>query len=199
MLKLFKAGFWLVVWLDVFIIHLDYFFSESHSNSNHQCYHFAILKMYYDFFVIVCVALTCSRKLNIIMTWTIIIFIIKLTRQRKRKCCDKLQRSVRRGEEGILGLRGSALRTYTGTGRSASSMLSSGGLLLFIVSKQMVYSLIYIMRRCLMWRTKQPSIYTRWVQSSMLYRCYWIRGTDEDVDRLRIVKLNFFLKKCWSV
>ncbi len=117
MLKLFKAGFWLVVWLDVFIIHqLDYFFSESHSNSNHQCYHFAILKMYYDFFVIVCVALTCSRKLNIIMTWTIIIFIIKLTRQRKRKCCDKLQRSVRRGEEGILGLRGSALRTWHGDG-----------------------------------------------------------------------------------
>ncbi len=55
MLKLFKAGFWLVVWLDVFIIHqLDYFFSESHSNSNHQCYHFAILKMYYDFFFFYC-------------------------------------------------------------------------------------------------------------------------------------------------
>ncbi len=175
-----------------------FFFSESDSNSNHQCYHFAILKMYYDFFVIVCVALTCSRKLNIIMTWTIIIFIIKLTRQRKRKCCDKLQRSVRRGEES-WDCGGQRWERDTGTGRSASSMLSSGGLLLFIVSKQMVYSLIYIMCRCLMWRTKQPSIYTRWVQSSMLYRCYWIRGTDEDVDHLRIVKLNFFLKKCWSV
>ncbi len=116
MLKLFKAGFWLVVWWDVFIIHqLDFFFLKVIPTVIINVITLLFLKSIMIFFI-VCVALTCSRKLNIIMTWTIIICIIKLTRQRRRKCCDKLQRSVRRGEEGILGLRGSALRTWHGDG-----------------------------------------------------------------------------------